>query len=278
MVSRRKKASCLSLTAIVLVSSFAIAWISRSTYRENKQARALQRIGCGIVNTELGAVVVVFPGSEREIERMVQLIEEDRLLWGIDISETGITNDDLAHLAVLDQIRSLNISYTRITDDGLKHLQHLGSLEELILDGCYGITGTKLDEVAKLQTLKQLQMGGTRIRSTQLRHLKPLATLKSLDLGFTDIDDQCINHLLGLPELEELRLHGTSVSDAIVPSLPQLSNLRVLHLTRTQISDQGIPHLLQLPNLRMLDIRSTPITRDGGDRLRKGLPECVILQ
>ena len=43
----------------------------------------------------------------------------------VDLTSTWITDDDLAKIAQLKQLRKLNLSYTKITDLGLEHLRPL---------------------------------------------------------------------------------------------------------------------------------------------------------
>ena len=51
----------------------------------------------------------------------------------VDLTSTWITDDDLAKIAQLDQLRKLNLSYTKISDLGLEHLRPLRHVTELNL-------------------------------------------------------------------------------------------------------------------------------------------------
>src|SRR5438045_9623288 len=52
----------------------------------------------------------------------------------VDLTSTWITDDDLARIAELTELRKLNLSYTKITDLGLEHLRPLRNVTYL---NCY---------------------------------------------------------------------------------------------------------------------------------------------
>ena len=57
-----------------------------------------------------------------------------------------------------------------------------------------------------------------------------------------------------------------------------LSNLplKYLHLKDTLCSDETIPELLQLKRVANLNLEGSKLSRDGWDRLRKGLPATFV--
>ena len=48
---------------------------------------------------------------------------------GVDLSNTWVTDADLAKLARLPRLRSINLAYTKITDQGLEHLAPLKNVK-----------------------------------------------------------------------------------------------------------------------------------------------------
>src|SRR3954453_10046903 len=52
---------------------------------------------------------------------------------GVDLSNTWVTDADLAKVARLSHLQSINLAYTRITDQGLEHLAPLKDVKALNL-------------------------------------------------------------------------------------------------------------------------------------------------
>ena len=48
---------------------------------------------------------------------------------GVDLSNAWVTDADLAKLASLPQLESINLAYTKITDQGLEHLAPLENVK-----------------------------------------------------------------------------------------------------------------------------------------------------
>ena len=105
----------------------------------------------------------------------------------VNLSETEITDRDLAVLETLKGLERLNLSGTEITDQGLLHL-------------------------ANLTTLKALDLTGTRIRGPGLVQLAGLGDLEYLYLGGTDVGDEGLGHLRGFARLKHLNIAGTAVT------------------------------------------------------------------
>src|SRR3954452_4892790 len=55
-------------------------------------------------------------------------------LYGVDLSETRIVDDDLATVAKLTQLKALVLNQTKVTDAGLKRIKGLVQLHSLLLD------------------------------------------------------------------------------------------------------------------------------------------------
>jgi len=53
----------------------------------------------------------------------------DRRVVSLNLSDTGVTDDDLRVVATLSELRRLDLTHTRISDAGLRHLAPLKKLE-----------------------------------------------------------------------------------------------------------------------------------------------------
>ena len=77
-------------------------------------------------------------------------------------------------------------------------------------------------------------------------HLRGLNSLKYLDLTGTKVTDAGLVHLKGLANLEALMLTHTQVTDAGLVHLEGLANLKCLDLRRSpQVTDEGVEKLQQ---------------------------------
>ena len=162
------------------------------------------------------------------------------------------TNDDLALIADLDEVRIL------------------------MLDGSSGVSDRGLEHVGKLHELDTLWLGGTSITDGGLRHLCGLRKLERLDLQVAGITDAGTVHLESLKSLEDLALYGTQIGDPGMQRIRKLDNLRFLGLSGTRVSDASVSALSALGNLEQLNLERTRISTAGVEALRKALPNCTI--
>lgn len=147
------------------------------------------------------------------------LIAGMRQLVSLDASDTGISDRDLAHFAQLKQLRTLSLRNNRLSGDGL----------------------------AKLRTLAQL---------------------KRLDLASTAINDPAVGNIAALRNLEFLSLRrNRRLTDAALVHLGGLKKLRTLRLGETSVSDAGVKRLKAMPGLRNLTLDRTRITEEGLEEL-----------
>jgi Leucine Rich repeat len=119
---------------------------------------------------------------------------------------------DLAHLAKLPQLQSLNLFDTKVTDAGLAH-------------------------VAKLSQLQSLDLVGTQVTDAGMVHVAKLSQLQSLNLWVTEVSDAGLAHVAKLSQLQSLGLADTQVSDAGLAHVAKLSQLQLLSLVDAQVSD-----------------------------------------
>lgn len=82
----------------------------------------------------------------------------------------------------------LSLCYTALPDAGLKEIAKLKSLRSLDV-GCTGVTDAGLKDLAALQFLQCLSLKGTEVTETGLKELASLKSLRTLDLSSTQITD-----------------------------------------------------------------------------------------
>lgn len=93
-----------------------------------------------------------------------------RIKIALDLSYTGLTNDDLTNLDLPEHLTGLNLAGTAVTDEGLdalegcKHLQHLNLDHTQVTDEC-------LETIKELPTVYRVNLNGTRVSPDAQREM-----------------------------------------------------------------------------------------------------------
>jgi hypothetical protein len=130
--------------------------------------------------------------------------DESGEVVSIDLAETGVTDNDLAKVAVFSRVRELNLRGTVISDAGLEALGAMTELEFL------GLTGTQVTDAG-------------------LARLGNLERLRFLTLGRTSVSDAGLSTIINWSQLEGLNVKATRVTDRGAARLRrQLPKCRVI--------------------------------------------------
>lgn len=78
-------------------------------------------------------------------------------------------------------------------------------------------------------------------------------------------------------KVEAVYLGGSGVRDADLACLEKLPELRELVLTSTAVGDRGLEGMSRLRRLESLDLRFTQVSDAGVNKLRRALPQALIL-
>ncbi len=171
----------------------------------------------------------------------------------LDLSNTWVSDADMAKVARITSLRKLDLSYTKVTDTGIEHLKALPAVVEL---NCYFAEYLTHDAVRHLRgwkKLERLNLHGTRADSKVFAHLEQITSLRWLDIGFTNVDDEGFESLAALSRLEHLgiggnRLNGTGLE--VLKVLPALVSLDVSGIQRVDSGLWSLP--LTDENLRRI--------------------------
>lgn len=161
---------------------------------------------------------------------------------------TGIS--DLAPLAGLVDLQSLDISGTQVSDltplAGLVNLRSLNITDTLVSD---------LTPLASLVRLRTLVISGPPPASDPVAHNWPFeGRLEPIVISGTPVND--LTPLAGLLSLETLDISGTQVRD--LTPLAGLVNLQSLDISGTQVND--LAPLTGLVRLETLDVSRTQVS------------------
>ena len=177
-------------------------------------------------------------------------------LTKLDLSDTSISADDLAHLHNLPQLKELLIDESIPANDLVRlcalPFTSVGILMEhgTVGDACLWLQTAAM----RLQKLALVGYGPQAVPALQVPLLQ-LAQLKDLKASAVRLN---MVHVAALTQLTQLELDGCGLDDAAVCSLSLLSNLRVLKLPwNPQITgDQGSMEVLarSMPHLTLLEL------------------------
>ena len=180
-------------------------------------------------------------------------------------SATRITNDGIAVLKRLPNLRKLNIAHVQVTDAGLAHLKAIKTLESLrLLDR--DITDAGLRHLAELLRLRELDlprphfidpnMNKNYYTDEGLKAISGLASLEMLHLGGIGVTDVGVRHLGRLTRLKELHLFGCDrITDEGLKAIGRMQSLEDLSVSHARISIAGLKALNGLTNLKNLDVK-----------------------
>ncbi|MBI1914345.1 MAG: hypothetical protein HYS12_06350 [Planctomycetes bacterium] len=130
----------------------------------------------------------------------------------LDLSGTAATDADLRdHLGKLTKLVELSLAQTQVSDDGLASLAALKQLRRLVLDGTT-LRGTGLARLKDLPELVELRLGCPTLTDLGIKPLGELKRLQKLSLAGSGVSDEGLASLSGLDKLQELDLTGTRVT------------------------------------------------------------------
>lgn len=195
----------------------------------------------------------------------------------VSFSQKKPSNDDLALLSMLPQLKKLSLLECNITDDGMKRLSPLVNLEELDLEGNV-LSDKGLEAIEKLTKLRRLTLSVTDITDAGLNHLKEMKSLRILRIRTSKkITDRVMAHLSALENLEELDLSGDSIAGSGLVHLGKLTKLKELALRHNKIRNAELVYLKEMKSLSHLDLTgNADVIKKGIDDLKKALPKTDI--
>jgi hypothetical protein len=142
----------------------------------------------------------------REIARIADLPStEFRIKHVMVADDWGATDDDIARIAKLPDLRELRISRASdLTDKAFKHLRG-SKITALSLTGT-PISGAALTELKTIPTLTALGLSGTRVTDIEIARLAEFPKLDFLCIGRAHMTDAGIDGLGKIPQLKHLEL------------------------------------------------------------------------
>ncbi len=138
------------------------------------------------------------------------------------------------------------------------------------------LTDTGLATLARVPTIRTLDLARSRVTDQGLAQLRRLKNLRNLNLSSTRIDGSGFASLAEAQWLRVLILHNTQVSDEALARIKDLPRLESLDLSGTRVTNGSIESLREMANLRELNVKHTAIDNVGIEQLQAALPKCMV--
>ncbi|HEU4620709.1 MAG TPA: hypothetical protein VFS42_00660 [Burkholderiaceae bacterium] len=184
-------------------------------------------------------------------------------LTALDLTKCAISDEQLAQVACVSTLRTLDLSQTRVKGPGLAYLEPLTQLKELNLSGCAYINNASLEYVGRLTGLQNLTLPTwtprLNINDIGLAHLSKLHELRELEIGgLTQTSPTGIVSLRELQKLERLVVHGAiDRPDDVFEAIGTLSQLEKLSLFGLrEVSTTAVAHLCNLTKLKSVTFQN----------------------
>lgn len=169
---------------------------------------------------------------------------------------------------------TIEISKAIITDEELAMVRDLEDLKILILDAGI-ISDAGMEPLSTLVNLVHLRIRNSLITDIGIKHLLGLENLRILNLPQANLTPDGMLSLAQLKGLRQLRIGGDGTTD-LSRSVAQLHNLRALHLIDIPVSDEGLRGIAKLPRLESLYLDNARITEVGWQWLFNTHPEIHV--
>ncbi|MCA9215796.1 MAG: hypothetical protein KDB27_22175 [Planctomycetales bacterium] len=173
-----------------------------------------------------------------------------------------ISDQDLALMALVDDVRWLSVCYPNISGAGLACFAQKDDLEWLYVANC-NLVDNDLRGVAMLESVRHLDLSKNAITGPGLRYLASLKYLETLHLSRNRLDSDALKYMPALPNLRVLYIDNTAIDGAGITNLEKLPQLEELSLQQTHINDDNFAQLGSLQKLQRLNLGQTYVADDA---------------
>jgi len=145
-------------------------------------------------------------------------------ITGLSLSGPSITDEKIAKLRGLANLRGLGCDQCAITDEGIDIISYIPTIEWLELLGCDNITDNAIIHMARMKGLQRLAICGVngKISGRTLSRLACLQNLTNLHIDCYAVSDDAVEPIGSLKHLTSLDIRGTSITDAGIRRLSLL--------------------------------------------------------
>jgi hypothetical protein len=166
---------------------------------------------------------------------------------------TNFTDESLAKLEGMTELKNLSIANTNVKGPGLKYLAGLIHLENLNLTLC-PTTDEYLKPLANLSEMKRFGLASAKCDGTGFKYLGKMTKLENLNFHYTPVNDDGLREICRMTSLERLEIVHCHWTDSGAANLANLKNMQRLQLGSRQASGASVAFLKGLPKLKELDL------------------------
>ncbi len=120
---------------------------------------------------------------EESLDQKLACLKRLRNLRWLDLSNSGITDAALVHVAGLARLEWLSLRFTPITDEGVRQLESSARLKWLDLTNTR-VTDDSLPRLAMLVQLERLKLRGTRVSPAGVAWLRKRLPTARIETNF----------------------------------------------------------------------------------------------
>ena len=259
----RNFSSALCLWWLCLALLPALVGCAQKNEKKTSQPAAdLEKVGTIEQRDAEGRIVSITFSLNRVSDTDLKGITKFTHLRKLIIQECrNVSDDSLQYIVQLPRLRELSFMHTPITDDGLSHLKQLQGLTALSLISTE-MSGTGLSHLVELK-LEKLHLAGMSWTAEGLQELLKLNKLKELSLNCPIIALSEMPSLLSLQELQKLNIRAVRFDDQSLKKVSGLPSLQFLDLDVEDLTNTGLAELVSSPELRFLRLTESQVTNDG---------------
>ncbi len=197
-------------------------------------------------------------------------------LYGLDffsLQPVDLSVDLVPLIVRLTGLKKLILGNVRVSPKDLARIALLPSLEEI--HPSLGLSDAGMAEIAKVRSLKRLNVGPDRMTDKGLASLGRLESLEILELyGNSALTDDGLKALTNLGSLRYLRLGAQgSFTDRGMEHLAVLPALKVLWLDTGDVTDEGLRRLSKSRSLERLNVFWLDKITDRGVAYLRDMPQ-----
>ncbi|MBN1974168.1 MAG: hypothetical protein JW787_11050 [Sedimentisphaerales bacterium] len=196
------------------------------------------------------------------------------MLYGKNFTDAG-----MEYLKDSQSLRILHVGLLSLTDEALAHIAEIPNLEAINLHRSENITDDGIAALAKLKSLKKLDIGSSKVTDTGLSYLQACKNLDYLTLppqGISDVGLTYLGQLSNLKHLDVSRVHFVDpkmdsgyYTDNGVAELSKCKLLEELTIGSIGMTDEGMSHIAELTNLKWLGLFGcSNVTNKGIEKLK----------
>jgi internalin A len=274
------------LEDLTLETAEAITDAAASYLRADKRLRRLVLRGTDITDVGMPYLAVLTGLKSLDLSHtMIGDVGLESLpalsqLEELNLGGTRITGTNLNFLKLLPKLRKLSFSGIQrrnagacwtplLTDLDLDTLSLLSGLEELNLGVGVSLGRTGIPVGAGNCRVT----GGIQLTDLAVAKLAKMTSLRRLDISGAKITPAGLKSLQKLPQLERLSLWNCGkLDDSAGQELAAMTKLRFLDMSATPIGDATLHQLMTLPNLSLLYLTDTKVTAAGVEAFYKQRP------